>query len=103
MDIRLKEFLHNLKDHDFDVCGQYKVDENEADKVIEALEDDGWILCNKEMPKKNGRYLCVFKHFKHSTTYNIDIDAYINNAWLTYQDTVQVIAWQPLPEWRGDR
>jgi hypothetical protein len=36
--IELKELLHNLKVHDFDVCGQYKVDENEARKIIKALE-----------------------------------------------------------------
>lgn len=79
--IELKEFLHNIKDHDFDMCGQYKIDKNEADKVIKQLErldnifvnadeiepDDeifndgysdkntqnGWIYCKDRLPEDN--------------------------------------------------
>ena len=30
LDIRLKEIYVNLKNHDFDVLGRYKMDKNEA-------------------------------------------------------------------------
>lgn len=39
MRIEFKEFLHNIKEHDYDVCGQYKVDQSEAKKLINAFED----------------------------------------------------------------
>lgn len=38
MRIELKELLHNLKDRDWDVNPTYKIDENEAKKLINALE-----------------------------------------------------------------
>ena len=38
MDIRLREFLHNLKDRDWDVNPIYKIDENEARNIIEGIE-----------------------------------------------------------------
>ena len=39
MMLALKELLHNLKDRDWDVNPIYKIDENEAKKIIEALEE----------------------------------------------------------------
>lgn len=36
--LELIEFLHNLKDRDFDICGSYKIDKTEADKLIKAIE-----------------------------------------------------------------
>ena len=39
MRIEFKEFLHNIKDHDFDICGQYKLDIGEARKLIQAFEE----------------------------------------------------------------
>ena len=36
--IELKEFLHNLKDRNWDVNPVYPIDENEGKKIIEALE-----------------------------------------------------------------
>lgn len=38
MPIELKELLHNLKDRDWDVNPIYKIDENEAKKIISAIE-----------------------------------------------------------------
>lgn len=38
MDIRLIEFYKNLKNWDFDISSVYKVDINEADKIIKAIE-----------------------------------------------------------------
>lgn len=46
MRIEFKEFLHNIKEHDYDVCGQYKVDQSEAKKLIQAFEE-------VERPTKN--------------------------------------------------
>lgn len=36
--LELIKLMHNLKDRDFDVNGPYKVDENEAQRLIEAIE-----------------------------------------------------------------
>ena len=36
--LELIKLLHNLKDRDFDVNGPLKIDENEARKLIEAIE-----------------------------------------------------------------
>ena len=38
MDMDLKEFLVNLKSYNFDTFIHYKMDENEANKIIKALE-----------------------------------------------------------------
>lgn len=37
--LALKELLHNLKDRNWDVNPTYKIDENEARKIIEAIEE----------------------------------------------------------------
>lgn len=126
--IELKEFLHNLKDHDFDMCGQYKVDENEADKVIKQLErldkifinadeiepndeifkDDysdkntqnGWIMCEDRLPEMDKRVIC------HCRADIKQILRRTNNGWFTNDGEFCmksfVIAWQPLPEWEVD-
>ena len=39
MVVKAREVLHNLKTFDFDACGNYKVDRNEGNKIIELLED----------------------------------------------------------------
>ena len=39
MDIRLIEFYNNLKNWDFDISSIYKVDVNEANKIMRAIED----------------------------------------------------------------
>lgn len=36
--LALKELLHNLKDRDWDVNPIYSIDENEADKIIKAID-----------------------------------------------------------------
>lgn len=36
--LALRELLHNLKDRDWDVNPIYKIDENEARKIIEGIE-----------------------------------------------------------------
>lgn len=37
MDIRVKEVITNIRKHDFDVLGSYKMDINEARKLIIGL------------------------------------------------------------------
>jgi hypothetical protein len=39
MPVELKELLHNLKDRDWDANPVYKIDENEANKYIKAIEE----------------------------------------------------------------
>lgn len=39
MPLELMELLHNLKDHDFNINGNYIIDENEAKRVIAGIED----------------------------------------------------------------
>ena len=39
MPIELKELLHNLRDRDWNVNQVYRMDENEAEKIIKALEE----------------------------------------------------------------
>ena len=39
MDIRLIEFYNNLKNWNFDIKLSYSVDENEAKKIMQAIED----------------------------------------------------------------
>lgn len=76
--LTLKELLHNLKDRDWDINPIYKIDENEAKKLIEAIEEtdkkiadytymigllqdrieeieksDKWILCSERLPEPN--------------------------------------------------
>lgn len=37
-DLRLTEIYVNLKNHDFESCGNYKMDEKEAEKFIEVYK-----------------------------------------------------------------
>jgi len=39
MSIELKEIYVNLKNHEFDLLGDYKIDENEAKKLMKAIEE----------------------------------------------------------------
>ena len=39
MDIRLIEVYNNLKNFDFDILGNYKMDKNEAKKIIDYVEE----------------------------------------------------------------
>lgn len=123
--LELKEFMHNIKNHDYDICGQYKVDKNEADKVIKQLErldkifvnadeikpndeifkDDysdkntqnGWIMCEDRLPNINEWVLC------HCQAGIKEILRLTYDGW--YKDNSHcymksfVIAWQPLPKW----
>lgn len=43
MPLELKELLHNLKDRNWDVNPVYQIDENEARKIIKALEQEPFI------------------------------------------------------------
>jgi hypothetical protein len=122
--LALKELLHNLKDRDWDANPIYKIDENEADKIIKQLErldkifinadeiesndeifkDDysdkniqnGWIMCEDRLPNINEWVLC------HCQAGINEILRWTEDGW--YKDDSQcymksfVIAWQPLPQ-----
>lgn len=104
MDIRLKEFLHNIKDHDYDVCGQYKIDKNEADKVIRQLERlDGysdWNLTKNKLPKDEEYVLCVLETGKQAVMMIVEDEGGIFFWSEDFpQDSYsadQVIFWKPL-------
>jgi hypothetical protein len=49
--LALRELLHNLKDRDWDANPIYKIDENEAKRIIEGIETiNGWIPCSERLP-----------------------------------------------------
>ena len=105
MDIRLRELLHNLKDHDFDVCGQYKVDENEANKVIKAIEGietvNKWIPCSERLPEDSGDYIVWIKpdgEKPYVSVEDIDCDGMIKKWNTIYAHTNEIVAWMPLPQ-----
>ena len=39
MDLRIQEIYVNLKNFDFDILGNYKMDKSEAQKLIDYVED----------------------------------------------------------------
>ena len=95
MDIRLKEILCNLKNYDFDILGNYKMDKKEAQKLIDTLEElekGGWIPVSEKMPEQEGEYLVCFDDGFIATT------SYIDGDWELWADAGQPIAWQPLPQ-----
>ena len=130
LSLELKEFLHNIKDHDYDICGQYKVDKNEADKVIKQLErldkifvnadeiepddeifkDDyldkntqnGWIYCKDRLPKECQDVLVVDIDGDIYITHKINLKEHMD-CYDYYGNKIKsIIAWQPLPEWEVD-
>ena len=54
--LALKELLHNLKDRDWDANPTYKIDENEAKRIIEGIEAvNKWIAVSENGDKDNGK------------------------------------------------
>lgn len=111
MDIRLKEFLHNLKDRNWDVNPVYKIDENEARRVIEGIEGiNKWIPCNVRLPKTNENVLVCYESGHIETAYYyIDTNCYpseyedcCETGWYNYNEDLiyeqDVVAWMPLPQ-----
>lgn len=58
MRIELKELLHNLKDRDWEVNFTYKVDENEAKKLINALELEEKEQTTYDMESEYDKFRC---------------------------------------------
>lgn len=56
--LALKELLHNLKDRDWDVNPIYKIDKNEARRIIEGIEGiNKWIpLTKRPMTEEEREY-----------------------------------------------
>lgn len=114
MDIRLKELLHNLKDRNWDVNPTYKIDENEARKIIQALDEtdkkiadytymigllqdriegieavNKWIPVSERLPEKHGDYLVTIENGDVFNCYfNPDYcyDGYDNGAFTYTQE-----------------
>lgn len=125
--IELKEFLHNIKDHDFDMCGQYKVDENEANKIVKQLDrldsmfvnadeikpddeifkDDysdkntqnGWIYCKDKLPEECQDVLVVDIDGDIYITHRINLKEHMDSYDYYGNKIKSIIAWQPLPKW----
>ena len=108
MDIRLKEILHNLKDYDFDILGSYRLDANEAQKLISALEElenGGWILCSERLPEEDGYYLVSYEG---SVTMMQFLTSCNHFGWIRdhrwYSETGKaLVAWQQLPDHLKER
>lgn len=98
--LALRELLHNLKDRDWDVNPTYKIDENEAKKIIKAIEEvesgGKWILCSKRLPEEAGEYLATIYDMNENHEY-IDIAKLEDGKWC-YKSYILVKAWMPLPE-----
>lgn len=125
--LELKEFMHNIKDHDYDICGQYKVDKSEADKVIKQLErldkifvnadeikpDDeifkdnyadkntqnGWIYCKDKLPEECQDVLVVDIDGDIYITHRINLKEHMDSYDYYGNKIKSIIAWQPLPKW----
>ena len=120
MDIRLRELLHNLKDRDWDANPIYKIDENEAKKLIEAIEEtdkkiadytytigllqdrleeieksDKWTPCKVRLPEL-GEDVLITNGIIVTKGW-IDAD---DHKWRLNDNYIidSVIAWMPLPE-----
>lgn len=105
MDIRLKELLHNLKDRDWDVNPIYKIDENEAKKIIKAIEKvesgEKWVLCSERLPEEYDRVLCATNAEEifianYLGKLNDGADCFDDDDSMMWEG--DVVAWQPLPQ-----
>lgn len=116
MDLRLKEFYVNLKNYDFDVHGSYKIDENEAKKLIAAIYSDeiqwaadkwqGWIPTDKKLPKICRDVLITLIH-EETGEKTVETGCYEGeNVWCKEAIFAEweVIAWRPLPKpYKGEK
>ena len=61
VDLRLVEFKNNLRNFDFDILGSYKIDKNEADKIIAAIEnmDIQWKIATNSMYGLSSDCMCA--------------------------------------------
>lgn len=98
--LALKELLHNLKDRDWDINPVYKIDENEGEKLIEAIEAvNKWIPCKVRLPEDSGEYLVWNKPYSgksYVSIEDIDCDGMIKKWNTIYAN--EIVAWMPLPQ-----
>lgn len=110
-DLRLKEIYSNLKNYDWNIFPSYKMDKVEARKYCEAIEDmehGGWILCGERLPndaeynKCNGQFIVTDGNRVYSEYFDkYDRKKFGEPTMEGFRVDRCVIAWQPLPEWRG--
>lgn len=117
--LALKEFLHNLKDRDWDVNPIYKIDENEARRIIEGIEGiNEWIPLTKRpmteeeyeyykewsdvecgmildcpLPEDGQEVLVSYGGYVCTDTFCADDGCYFEGV-----DIDDVEAWMPLPQ-----
>ena len=98
MMLALKDLLHTLKDRDWDVNPVYKIDENEAKRIIEGIEGiNKWIPCKVRLPQENGVYIVSYED-------SVRLLEWFNGKWFFYpsnparEETGIITAWMPLPE-----
>jgi hypothetical protein len=118
--LALKELLHNLKYRNWDVNPTYKIDENEARKIIQALDETdkkiadyiymiGLLQDRIEEIEKSDKWIPISERLQGT-----DEDVLITNGiginigWIDADDHKwrlngdyiidSVLAWMPLPE-----
>jgi hypothetical protein len=123
--LALKELLHNLKDRDWDANPIYKIDENEAKRIIEGIETiNGWIPVSERLPEelepvnitwvnhepepyyhdiKDKNFVATGIHYRdqwywYSTTCADYLGEYGSNEIDLVDDAIEIIAWMPLPQ-----
>ena len=92
---QLKEYINESNNIDYNRALV------EAIEVIEKRTylKDGWIPCNKELPKKSGRYLAIVTFGKNKfQIVEILIFKKDRNRWFRQGRGNEVIAWRELPE-----
>lgn len=100
--LALKELLHNLKDRDWNVNPTYKIDVNEARRIIEGIEAvNKWIPVSERLPEDNKTVIASTKYGVYpETSYEEGYGwEWAYEAGADYWESLEgVMAWMPLPE-----
>ena len=69
------------------------------------IDDDRWILCNEQLPEKNGKYLVTEKHTFYdkalsANLYDLKVECvefHTDEGW-DRPNTIEITAWMELPK-----